>query len=334
MSLSTPSNVWQIAYASEDSHGNPEMATATIVVPQSPWIPGARPAVAYEVAEDATGSQCEPSYMMATTDSPGLDIDLNSMLAMGWAQVIPDYEGPKSAWLAGPGEGHVVLDGIRAARSFVPAGLDHSPWALDGYSGGANGAGWAAQLQPTYAPDVHLVGVAIGGTPADPAAVAAYIDGGLFSGFEAAAAWGIWQDYPEMDLSSIVNASGAQALTQVGGQCLVSLLVDYAFKTLASYSTLSDPLSYPPLAAVLKEDTLGQSKPTTAPIYDYHGELDEIVPVAQDDTLVSNWCKDGATVDEVRDLFAEHVLEFLEEDGNVLNFLAARFAGEPATNTC
>jgi Secretory lipase len=111
--------------------------------------------------------------------------------------------------------------------------------------------------------------------------------------------------------------------------------VQFPFKTLASYSTVADPLSYPTVAPVLAEDTLGQSKPTSAPIYDYHGDFDEVVPVTQDDTLVSNWCAAGATIDEVRDVFAEHVLAALEEDSNVLNFLSARFAGSsPPTNTC
>jgi hypothetical protein len=36
-----------------------------------------------------------------------------------------------------------------------------------GYSGGAIATGWAAQLQPTYAPELAFVGAVAGGTPAD-----------------------------------------------------------------------------------------------------------------------------------------------------------------------
>jgi hypothetical protein len=334
LNLQSANNAWQVAYRSNDSHGNAEMTTETIVVPKAlSLLP--RPAVSYEVPEDATGTQCEPSYQMANGANSGSDIDLNAMLQKGWASVIPDYEGPKSAWMAGPQAGHAVLDGIRAAKAFGAAGLLLSKWAIDGYSGGANGTGWAAQLEPTYAPDVKLAAVAMGGTPADPLAVANYIDGGAFSGFEAAAAWGINQDYPEMNIAAIENAQGVKDLAAVGGKCLPDILASFAFRTLASDTTIANPLAYPPVAAVLKIDTLGQSAPASAPIFDYHATPDEIVPVGQDDTLVKSWCSDGAKIQIARDAVAEHATEVLEEDGNVLSFLAARFAGTTApTNNC
>ena len=335
LNLKTAANAWQVAYRSNDSHGNAEMAVTTIVVPTAAWSgPGGRPVVSYEVPEDSTGSQCEPSYQMANSAGSGSDVDLNAMLAKGWASVVPDYEGPKSAWMAGPQAGHAVLDGIRAARAFAPAGLSNSKWALDGYSGGAHGAGWAAQLQPSYAADVPFVGVAIGGTPADPVAVARYIDGTAYSGFEAAAAWGIDQDYPEMNLQAIENARGAKDFANVGGKCLAAIVTSFAFRTLASDSTVPDPLTYPSVAAVLAIDTMGQAAPAAAPIYDYHANPDEIVPVGQDNTLVSNWCSKGETIQKVRDTLGDHLTEAAAQDSNVLSFLSARFAGQPATSNC
>jgi len=82
LSLSTPSNAWQISYRSDDSHGNPEMAVTTLVVPTAPWTGlGTRPAVSYEIAEDSTGTQCAPSYQMASTGGAGsvLSIFLKSL---------------------------------------------------------------------------------------------------------------------------------------------------------------------------------------------------------------------------------------------------------------
>lgn len=55
---------------------------------------------------------------------------------------------------------------------------------------------------------------------------------------------------------------------------------------------------------MLKADTLGAAAPDT-PMYDYHADTDEIVPVAQDNTLTQNWCACGATVQIVRDLIGE-----------------------------
>lgn len=46
-----------------------------------------------------------------------------------------------------------------------------------GYSGGAAAIGWAAALQPSYAPDINLAGAAHGGTPANLTAAAVYLNG-------------------------------------------------------------------------------------------------------------------------------------------------------------
>ena len=180
-----PLDAWQISYRTDDSSNQPEMAVTTLVVPQTAWTgAGARPAVSLQAPEDSLGTQCAPSYVLATgqnVEEIGLAAEL---LLANWAVAFPDFEGPKSVFMAGPQAGHAVLDGIRAVKNFDTDGVGPAnPWAVDGYSGGAEATGWAAQLQPSYAPDVKLVGAAIGGTPADPTAVARFMDGGAFSGF-------------------------------------------------------------------------------------------------------------------------------------------------------
>ncbi len=64
---------------------------------------------------------------------------------------MPDFEGPKSVFMAGPQAGHAVLDGIRAVKNFGTGGVGAAnKWALNGYSGGAQATGWAAELsRPT-----------------------------------------------------------------------------------------------------------------------------------------------------------------------------------------
>ena len=75
-----------------------------------------------------------------------------SALQQGWAVTVPDYEGPGSAYSAGPLEGHGMLDGIRAVRSFSHDGIGAGTrWALDGYSGGAQKLWLEAELKRTRA---------------------------------------------------------------------------------------------------------------------------------------------------------------------------------------
>lgn len=334
-SLFAGATTWQISYRTNDSHGAPEMAVTTLIVPQTPWVgSGARPVVSMQSPEDSTGTQCAPSYTIATNNDAQDAGLVWPLLASGWAVAVPDYEGPGSHYTAGPQAGHAVLDGIRAVRNLGQGGVTTAnPWALDGYSGGAQATGWAAQLQPSYAPELTLAGAAMGGTPADLTALARNLDGGPFSGFEFAAAWGIDKEWPEAGIDGILNAQGKADFAAIANQCETTILSNFSGKKLSADSTVADPLSYPSVAAILAQDKLGQSVPMT-PIYDYHAVTDEIVPVAQDDTLVSSWCSMGATVTKVRDLVGEHVEEAVLARVPVIAWLASRFNGIPATSTC
>ncbi|MCO6009361.1 lipase family protein [Actinoallomurus purpureus] len=335
--MADTTDAWQISYRTNDSHDHPELAVTTLLVPKKAWTGGGpRPVVSVQAAEDSTGTQCAPSYGISSGQGYGASSALfaASVLAKGWAVAMPDFEGPKSVFMGGPQAGHAVLDGIRAVKSLGTGGIGTSnPWALDGYSGGAQATGWAAELQPSYAPDVRLAGAALGGTPADPAAVARSLDGGAFSGFEAAGTVSLAAEYPEAGIDDLTTAQGKEALQQARGKCLTDLLTGFAFKRLADYTTVPDPLSVPSVAAMLKKNTMGAAAPAT-PIYDYHANTDEIVPVAQANVLTRAWCAKGATVQIVRDLIGEHAVEALVRGDDALSFLADRFAGRTPPDTC
>jgi hypothetical protein len=327
---------WQISYRTNDSHDQPELAVTTLLVPATPWRgPGKRPVVSVQYAEDSTGTQCAPSYLIVSPVGGAItSLFAGAYLAKGWAVAMPDFEGPKSVFMGGFQAGHAVLDGIRAVKRSKLARIGAAnPWAMNGYSGGSQATGWAAQLQPSYAPELRLLGAAMGGTPADPAAVARFLDGGPFSGFEAAATASFDAEYPEAGIGKVVNAAGAKVLRESRGKCLTELAASFAFKKLADYSIVPDPLNVPSIARVLKLNTLGATAPTI-PIFNYHAEGDEIVPVGQDNTLVRTWCRKGATLQTVRDKGGEHGLEMVARQKDTVKFLAARFAGKRPTDTC
>lgn len=333
--IQVPVNAWQIAYRTNDSHDQAELAVTTLVVPKSRWTgSGPRPVVSLQTPEDSLGTQCAPSYQIATgTDVQDAALGAQLLLA-NWAVALPDFEGPKSVFLAGPQAGHAVLDGIRAVKNFDQAGIGPAnPWALDGYSGGAEATGWAAQLQPSYAPEVGLVGAAMGGTPSDPAAVGRYIDGTAFAGFEFAAAVGVGTEFPESGITGLLNSTGRSDFAKAAGTCEISLLATFPFRRLNQDTVASDPFSVPSVAAVLRANTLGATAPAT-PVYDYHADTDEIVPVGQDNTLTHAWCAGGGTVQKVRDLLGEHVEEVAARAVSVELFLAARFAGWSPSSNC
>ena len=335
--LADTTDAWQISYRTNDSHDRAELTVTTLLVPKKAWTGGGeRPTVSVQAAEDSTGTQCAPSYGISSGSLIAASAVLFAapLLDKGWAVAMPDFEGPKSVFMAGPQAGHAVLDGIRAVKNFGTGGVGSaSKWALNGYSGGAQATGWAAEMQPSYAPDVKLVGVTMGGTPADPGAVARSLDGGIFSGFEAAATVSLDSEFPEAGIGDLLNDKGRQAMEDSRNKCLTDLLTGFPFKKLADYSTVPDPLAVPSVAAMLKKNTMGSAAPA-APVFNYHANTDEIVPVGQADALVENWCAKGATVQTVRDAIGEHALEALVRNNDVLTYLSDRFAGKQAPSTC
>jgi hypothetical protein len=339
-------HTWQIAYRTNDAHDQPELTVTTLVVPTTPWQgQGARPIVSLQAAEDSVGIRCSPSYNIARNLNPDLGLAQQattvgqdvpqalSFLVLGYAVAMPDHEGPDAEFGAGPQEGHATLDGIRAVHNFDTDGIGTAnPVALYGYSGGAHATAWAAQLQPSYAPDLQLAGAANGGTPADPAEAARDADGGRSAGLEFAALFGIATAYPESGFTGVLNARGQQAFAHLRGKCLPYELAHFLFQKLADYSTVPDPLDVPSVKAVLTEDTLGAAAPTI-PIYDYHAKTDG-VDVGPDDTMVRNWCSQGATVDIVRDPVVGHVAEGIARLPSAVDYLSDRFAGKPAKSSC
>ena len=174
MSVPMPAKAWQVLYKTVDNTGTPTATVTTIMVPDARWTgAGPRPVVSYQTAEDGAGTKCAPSYairggLAAASNSSAETLLMLQALQRGWTVVAPDYEGPRSMFLGAEGEARGVLDGLRAARAFAPAGIDPSaPLGLWGYSGGGFASSVAAQMQPRHAPELKLSGVALGGVVAD-----------------------------------------------------------------------------------------------------------------------------------------------------------------------
>ena len=99
-----------------------------------------------------------------------------ALAAQGYAVTVPDFEGPDLHWVAGHESGWNTLDGIRATESHL--GMPSSQKVgLFGYSGGSIAGEWASELAPSYAPELNIVGTAIGGIPVHLAHNTRYVNG-------------------------------------------------------------------------------------------------------------------------------------------------------------
>lgn len=319
----------QLQVRSTGARGQPVTVVSTVIVPPGEYPgDGPRPLLSYQVATDSLGDQCSPSYRLRTLREKEFAL-LSMGLAKGWSVVVTDYQGPKDAYGAGRMAGHAVLDGIRAATSLP--GLGDSPVGLWGYSGGALATGWAAQLQPRYAPELTLAGVASGGTPANLKAAARQMSGGPFAGLAIAAVIGLSRAHPK--LGRLFNEAGQHLLKQAGDLCVGQLAARYAFDTIEQYTTSDNPLSEPLASKILARNTMGRHAPE-APVYMYHSYFDELVPYSTAKKLANQWCAQGTRVSFYTDYLSEHNVLAVTGAPAALHYLSARFAGQPAPSTC
>ncbi|MEV3965609.1 lipase family protein [Nocardia sp. NPDC050193] len=338
LGLPLPVNAYQLRYRTTDSEENPQLDVTTVLVPPVPWE-GSRPVLSYQVPENSLDTRCAPSFTLRGgrngTDMAAIAQDapfIADALRRGWAVVVSDYEGPQSRLFDGVTSGRGVLDGIRAARSFAPAGIDTaSPIGAFGYSSGAFATLWAAQLRQEYAPDVGFAGVSAGGVPTDIPAMAQRADG------EAGAILillGLARNEPDSRLADLLNDQGRSALrTADSSACGADLAQKYPDIRIDDLAAVPDLLTTPAFRAAAVPNELGGTAPDT-PLYLYHSVSDEKIPVAGYTALVDTYCAAGATLTATHSLFPGHIGAAAGEALGGMNFLADRFAGTPPTPGC
>jgi len=331
-----PSHAWHITYASTSAKDAPNVVSGTVIVPDADHD-GARPIAAYAPGTQGWGDQCAPSAEMAS-GSFDEQFAVDNLLRKGWAVVVTDYPGlgtpGDESYSVGISEGHALLDSVRAAERLPAAGLSaDAQVGVEGYSQGGGTAAWAAQQHASYAPELDLVGVAAGGTPADLKAVAKNINGTAFFAFLAGAAIGINAEYPEVDLPGRLTDAGTKAMADINGMCQVPALAKYAGKRIEDYTIGGvNPIDDPVWTTALDANKLGSVAPDV-PVLQYHGLADEIIPWRVESDLHKEWCAAGVTT-RLAAYPGEHVTTHVEAQPGVVNWLSNRFAGKAASDNC
>ena len=293
-----PARAWKIRYSSTTATGRPTTVTGMVLVPPTPYA-GPRPLIGYGIGTQGLSKYSAPSRQIAL----GIEYEASviaSALRRGWAIALTDYPGLGTPgdhpYVIGRALGPAVLDCMRAARQLTEAQLDpDGPLAIFGYSEGGNAAGWALQLQPTYAPDLPIVAGAVGAAPADLEASA--LDGSLFAFLLIYGIFGLNAAYPEIDVYQYLNRRGHRAVARFGRTHIsraVPLGAAMSSKRLLDHVTQS-PYEIPEVLARLQDNRLGSIAPK-APVLIGAGTHDQVIPYSQARNLFREWRDGGADV--------------------------------------
>ncbi|KJZ79175.1 hypothetical protein HIM_01326 [Hirsutella minnesotensis 3608] len=307
----------QILYRTTDSLGQ---ATATVLTVLIPWNARLDKVLSYQVAEDAATIDCAPSYAFQFAHATGPNhgtivteaelILVEAALEQGWVVIAPDFLGPKGAFLANELAGQATLDGIRAAiNSGSFTGISEKPTVtMWGYSGGSLASLWAAELQPTYAPELSIAGASVGGTVPNISTVVLSINKKPSAGLIPAGILGLANQHPDLEalLQQHVRPEKREEFFRPRKQCLAANNAQFANQDVAGM--LDDPnliFTHPLAVSLVAKNALGGATPRI-PIFLYKSTADEISPVRETDELVNQYCARGASVEYQRDLGSDH----------------------------
>ncbi len=332
-------SAWQLLYRSCDLHGTPEAVVTTVLLPHGADPEQARPLLAYQCAIDAMASKCFPSYALqrgawSVGSVPQFELFIiANALQRGWAISIADHEGMNGYFGAPREPGYRVLDGIRAALSFEPLGLEPStPVAAWGYSGGGLASSWVAEMAPEYAPEVNLVGAALGAPVGDPGETFIRLNGTFFAGLPAMVVAGLRHIYPGLGrvIRTHADHEGNRRLDQIQSMSTVGAIARFVGDDFDDYTDrpLADVLAMPEVLEVFDDIRLGGRIPT-CPLLVVQPIHDQIICVDDVDGQVERYVEGGAHVTYLRDRLSEHLTLMVFSAPMVLDWLADRLAGEP-----
>ena len=288
---------WRVLYRSTGAVGEPTAVSGTVLVPHG--RPKARALVGYAIGTHGIGDAAAPSRLLPR----GLEWEASMMaacLARGWAVAITDYQGLGTpgdhAYMVGRALGPNVLDAMRAARHLCPEQLpDDGPASIIGYSEGGAAAAWAAQLQPTYAPDVELRAVVAGAAAANVESGGESLDGSFFSFFMAYGGIGYAAAYPELELDPYLTPKSRKRIGMLRESTIVQAMLMGPRFIHADELTNPNVLELPAWRTRLRENRLGTIAPT-APVLLHHARRDQIVSFQQSLDLKADWDALGVDV--------------------------------------
>ncbi|ALO13109.1 Lipase [Streptomyces venezuelae] len=355
----TPLKAIQLLYRSTDAQGRPSANVTTVV--RSLTGDGSK-AVSYQSFYDSLNPEDGPSRAIAGNLTLGGVIPnaealfMAPLLAKGYTLVIPDTQGQRANFAAGPEYGTNTLDSIRAATRSAETGLSTGTrFGLMGYSGGAIATNWAAAMAPAYAPDVNrqLVGFAEGGLLVAPAHNLKYVDGSLvWSGVIPMAVIGVSRSYG-IDLKQYLNDYGRQVYEELEHGSIVDALGHYpglTWKKMAK-PQYADANSVPEFVDAVNRINLGSAATPTVPGFIAQGNggviegtfanppgigTGDAVMVAGDvRALARQYCATG------NDSIAYRQFNLLSHNGVpvvwaplAIDWLDDRFAGRTAPSDC
>lgn len=340
---------YQILYRTTNSLQQPTATVLTVLIPPDADYDKV---LSLQMAEDSTTIDCGPSYTMqrlaqqSTLHGSNITqlqlLFAETALARKWVVIVPDYEGPDAAYTASKITAYSILDGIRAAKhSGHITGIASDPMVgVWGYSGGASATQVALQLQESYAPELEIVGAAMGGLSGLSKASEIFVlNKGQSSALIPSAMIGLSSQYQELKdhIYSSLKPEFRDLFYSPLRMCLQesSLILSYQ-DILGMFGTDSLPGLIEDVDRVFQTENTHPPTTMKAPLYIYQSVNDHLSDVNKIDALVRGYCEQGTAVhyERANSPNLNHVTYGLVAIPNALLWMEDRLDGKKVTEDC
>lgn len=320
---------WFVVYGSTGLDDEPVAVSGLILAPQAPPATGdGYPIVAWAHGTTGIADVCSPSKAGLSELGPLLDL-----VAQGYVVTATDYEGLGTdgihPYMVGISEGRSVLDSIRAAMALPDANASDEAVVI-GISQGGHATLWAAELKPSYAPELAVLGAFAASPPTDMAGWETWAfheaaAGNLGAAEPAVMVFGVWSAIYDTSLDFLTDTGRTSAL-EVPDRC------DPTMPNTTPY--LSDPAENAAWRALLTRNSPGAAL-TDVPIRVVSPQDDQAVDYATQVAGVAAMCAIGDTVELVT-VPGDHDDSIASPAAwaAAVTWIGERFAGIPAISTC
>jgi pimeloyl-ACP methyl ester carboxylesterase len=326
--------VWYVRYGSEAIDGAPIEVSGIVAAPTPPPDNGLRDVVTFGHGARGLFDPCAPS----STGLPWLFNGVAPQLVdAGYVFAATDYEGLGTPgihpYIVGQSEGRSVLDIVRAARQIEEAGSGNRA-VVWGVSQGGHAALFAGEIAPEWAPEIEVLGIVSAAPASELVAKFDYdvmtpdMRGGLW---EVALAWEAV--YPGLALEDGYDADTIRTIRQLADQEACSGDFHEAARDVENAGLVADPREIPAWRERLVENSPGRVR-SEMPILLLQGSADVKIPQWTTDLLFDRLCDTGSQTDYRVFEGYNHFQSLTLNVPAALEWTAARFAGDPAADTC
>ena len=330
---------WRIRYWTTSDRDREIAVTGMVVAPREAVPAMPRRVLTFAHGTSSVVERCAPSIaanFFAVTPR------INEAVRRGYTVVAPDYPGLGSAmphpYLVGTSTGQAVLDAVRATRS-IPGAASGNAFAVWGESQGGHAALWTGQLARSYAPDLQLVGVAAAAPPTDLAAnLSAGSDPSVRAFLTAFTAYS-WSQHFDAPLATLGNRSTQGVISRLAQNNCIELGKKPKLGTMLGVLVLRRELKNVDLGTIQPWARIARQNSPAArgygtPFLIAQNPKDVIVAPAVTLAFARKLCRNGGRVRYLSITGQGHETSARDTTGLTLDWIDARFAGQPARNDC